>query len=77
MKASISLAGEVCNRVKIQHEYADKKLYWNDMVDNGSSWDNVKFDNIDLCKQWAGVCLNLDGGQFKVGSKHNRFDNIN
>jgi len=68
MKASISLAGAVCNRVKIQHEYVDKKLYWNDMVDNGSSWDNVKsdsnreIDSIDLCKQWVDVCLNLDDG---------------
>jgi hypothetical protein len=24
--------GEVCNKIKIQHEYANKKYCWNDIV---------------------------------------------
>jgi hypothetical protein len=43
-----------CNRDKMQHEYTDKKHCLNNIIDSGSPWDNVKFDNngesIDLCE---------------------------
>lgn len=47
---------EVCNRIKIQHEYANEKHCWNGIVDSDNPLDSVKFgssgeiDGIGLCE---------------------------